>query len=238
MFFRLKASGLCSYLQIVESRRDGARVQQHVIATIGRADELAANGGLASLLASGARFCEQVLLLSALDDEHRAPQLGLRRIGAPMAFGRLWEELGCRAVLETLLAGRGFGFAVERAVFATVLHRLMASGSEVEIAVRAAETLEADGIPTRVLSVPCMDLFRAQPEDYRAAVLPEGPARIAIEAAARQPWDWLLMGERGDWRRCDFVGMTGFGASAPADRLYKEFGITAEDAAQKVKALL
>lgn len=115
---------------------------------------------------------------------------------------------------------------------------LMASGSEVEIAVKAAETLEADGIPTRVVSVPCMDLFRAQPEDYRAAVLPEGPVRIAIEAAARQPWDWLLMGERGDWRRCDFVGMTGFGASAPADRLYKEFGITAEDAAQKVKALL
>ena len=103
MFFRLKASGPRSYLQIVESRRDGARVQQHVIATIGRADELAANGGLASLLASGARFCEQVLLLSTLDDDQRAPQLGLRRIGAPMAFGRLWDELGCRAVLETLL---------------------------------------------------------------------------------------------------------------------------------------
>jgi hypothetical protein len=139
MFFRLKASGPRSYLQIVESRRDGARVQQHVIATIGRADELAANGGLASLLASGARFCEQVLLLSALDDDQRAPQLGLRRIGAPMAFGRLWDELGCRAVLETLLAGRGFGFAVERAVFTTVLHRLMVSGSD-----RACEKWMAD----------------------------------------------------------------------------------------------
>src|SRR5919112_2358737 len=139
MFFRLKASGPRSYLQIVESRRDGARVQQHVIATVGRADELAANGGLASLLASGARFCEQVLLLSTLDDEHRAPQLGLRRIGAPMAFGRLWDELGCRAVLETLLARRGFGFAVERAVFTTVLHRLMVSGSD-----RACEKWMAD----------------------------------------------------------------------------------------------
>ena len=139
MFFRLKASGPRSYLQIVESRRDGARVQQHVIATIGRADELAANGGLAALLTSGARFCEQVLLLSALDDDQRAPQLGLRRIGAPMAFGRLWDELGCRAVLETLLAGRGFGFAVERAVFATVLHRLMVSGSD-----RACEKWMAD----------------------------------------------------------------------------------------------
>ncbi len=139
MFFRLKASGPRSYLQIVESRREGDRVHQHVIATIGRADDLAASGGLASLLASGARFCQQVLLLSSLDDEQRAPHLGLRRIGAPIAFGRLWEELGCHAVLDELLAGRGFGFAVERAVFATVLHRLMVSGSD-----RACEKWMAD----------------------------------------------------------------------------------------------
>ena len=115
---------------------------------------------------------------------------------------------------------------------------LMSSGSEVEIAVKAAEALEADGIATRVVSVPCMELFREQDDDYRAQVLPEGPVRIAIEAAVRQPWDWLLMGERGDWKRCDFVGMTGFGASAPAPRLYQEFGITAEDTVAKVKALL
>lgn len=115
---------------------------------------------------------------------------------------------------------------------------LLASGSEVEIAVKAAETLEADGIPTRVVSVPCMELFADQDDAYRAEILPEGPVRIAIEAAVRQPWDWLLMGERGNWKRCDFVGMTGFGASAPADRLYKEFGITAEDTVAKVKALL
>jgi len=115
---------------------------------------------------------------------------------------------------------------------------LMASGSEVEIAVKAAEALEAEGTPTRVVSVPCMELFRDQDEDYRAHVLPEGPVRVAIEAAVRQPWDWLLMGERGDWKRQDFVGMTGFGASAPADRLYKEFGITPEATVAKVKALL
>ena len=115
---------------------------------------------------------------------------------------------------------------------------LMASGSEVEIALKAAEALEAGGTPTRVVSVPCMELFRDQPEDYRTQVLPEGPVRVAIEAAVRQPWDWLLMGERGDWKRQDFVGMTGFGASAPADRLYKEFGITPEATVAKVKALL
>ena len=115
---------------------------------------------------------------------------------------------------------------------------LMASGSEVEIALKAAEDLEAGGTPTRVVSVPCMELFRDQPEEYRTQVLPEGPVRVAIEAAVRQPWDWLLMGERGDWKRQDFVGMTGFGASAPADRLYKEFGITPEATVAKVKALL
>ncbi|SDL33607.1 transketolase [Paracoccus chinensis] len=115
---------------------------------------------------------------------------------------------------------------------------LMASGSEVEIALKAAEALEAEGTPTRVVSVPCMELFRDQPEDYRAEVLPEGPVRVAIEAAVRQPWEWLLLGERGSWKRADFVGMTGFGASAPADRLYKEFGITPEATVAKVKALL
>ncbi|PAU99026.1 transketolase [Paracoccus salipaludis] len=115
---------------------------------------------------------------------------------------------------------------------------LMASGSEVEIALKAAEALEAEGTPTRVVSVPCMELFRDQPEEYRTQVLPEGPVRVAIEAAVRQPWDWLLMGERGDWKRQNFVGMTGFGASAPADRLYKEFGITPEATVAKVKALL
>ena len=115
---------------------------------------------------------------------------------------------------------------------------LLATGSEVEIAVKAAAALEADGIPTRVVSVPCMELFRDQDDAYRAEVLPEGPVRVAIEAAVRQPWDWLLMGERGSWKRCDFVGMTGFGASAPADRLYKEFGITAENTVARVRALL
>ncbi|MCV2448740.1 transketolase [Paracoccus sp. DMF] len=115
---------------------------------------------------------------------------------------------------------------------------LMATGSEVEIAVAARETLEAKGIPTRVVSVPSMELFRDQPEDYRRQVLPKGPVRIAIEAAVRQPWDWLLLGERGKEKKAGFIGMTGFGASAPAPTLYKEFGITAEDTVALAKRLL
>ena len=115
---------------------------------------------------------------------------------------------------------------------------LMASGSEVEIAVEARDTLEAAGIATRVVSVPSIELFLAQDEAYRASVLPAGTVRIAIEAAIGQPWDRLLLGLGGSEAKSAFVGMTGFGASGPAPALYKHFGITAEDVADRAKALL
>jgi transketolase len=115
---------------------------------------------------------------------------------------------------------------------------LMASGSEVEIAIAARKMLEAKGIGTRVVSMPCMELFAAQPESYRKRVLPAGPVRIAIEAGVRQSWDRFLLGERGREARSDFVGMTGFGASAPAETLFEKFGITAENVVTKATALL
>ncbi|MRX51117.1 transketolase [Paracoccus sp. S-4012] len=115
---------------------------------------------------------------------------------------------------------------------------LMASGSEVEIALAAREALEAEGTPTRVVSVPCMELFRTQDEGYRREVLPAGTVRIAIEAAVRMPWDWLLLGEGGSEAKAGFVGMEGFGASAPAPKLYRHFGITAEAAADLARSLM
>ena len=115
---------------------------------------------------------------------------------------------------------------------------LMASGSEVEIALKAREMLEAEGIGTRVVSMPCWELFAAQPEAYRRRVLPPGPVRVGIEAASPFGWDRWLSGERGREAKSAFIGMTGFGASAPAERLYKEFGITAEAAAEQVRSLL
>jgi hypothetical protein len=139
MFFRLKTSGPRRYLQIVENRREGGTVRQQVVATVGRLDELASTGALAALLASGARFCEQVMLLAALDNPEHGPRLRTRRIGAPLVFGRLWQEIGCRAVIEELLAGRAFAFPVERAIFTAVLHRIMVSGSD-----RACEKWRAD----------------------------------------------------------------------------------------------
>jgi len=115
---------------------------------------------------------------------------------------------------------------------------LLASGSEVEIALAARDLLQAKGIGTRVVSMPCWELFEAQDEAYRKRVLPAGSVRVGIEAAARFGWDKWLTGERGNSKKADFVGMEGFGASAPIKDLYKHFGITAEAVAAKVEALL
>ncbi|WP_103333384.1 transketolase [Pseudotabrizicola formosa] len=115
---------------------------------------------------------------------------------------------------------------------------LMATGSEVEIALKARALLEGEGIGTRVVSMPCWELFAQQDASYRRKVLPPGAVRIAIEAGTRFGWDTWLFGEGGKRDKGDFVGMTGFGASAPAERLYAEFGITAEAAVAKAKALL
>jgi len=96
---------------------------------------------------------------------------------------------------------------------------LIATGSEVAIALQAAKLLADEGTRAAVVSAPCFDLFRKQPRDYQSKVL--GPApRVGVEAAIEGDWArWL--GDSGE-----FVGMTGFGASAPADVLYREFGIT------------
>ena len=115
---------------------------------------------------------------------------------------------------------------------------LIATGSEVEIALKARDALEAEGIGTRVVSMPSMELFAQQDEAYRKRVLPGGPARVAIEAGVRQGWDRWLLGERGKETKAGFVGMSSFGASAPMERLYKEFGITAENAVAVAKSLL
>lgn len=108
---------------------------------------------------------------------------------------------------------------------------LIATGSEVEIAVAAAELLAADGIAATIVSAPSFELFAAQDADYRRSVLGDVP-RIGIEAAIRQSWGSLL-------RENDaFIGMSGFGASAPAPILYEKFGITAQAIAEKAHALI
>ena len=116
---------------------------------------------------------------------------------------------------------------------------LIATGSEVEVAMKAKVLLEDAGIGTRVVSMPSMELFAAQELKYRRKVLPAGSVRVGIEAGLRAGgWDRWLLGERGREIKQAFVGMEGFGASAPADRLYEEFAITPQAVADKVKELI
>ncbi len=110
---------------------------------------------------------------------------------------------------------------------------LIGTGSEVPICIEAAELLEADGLPTRVVSMPCYDRFLAQEAAYRDTVLPPScRARVSVEAAATLGWDrWV--GPEGD-----SVGMHGFGMSAPQKDLYEHFGFTPENVAEKGKAVV
>ncbi|SDA77631.1 transketolase [Mesorhizobium qingshengii] len=109
---------------------------------------------------------------------------------------------------------------------------IFATGSEVEIALAARELLEKHGHPTRVVSVPCFELFDQQSDDYRRKMIGNAPVKMAIEAGIRQGWDHLI-GSDGI-----FVGMTGFGASGTIEQLYPHFGITAEAAAKAAEARL
>ena len=109
---------------------------------------------------------------------------------------------------------------------------LMSSGSELHLAKAAQNQLEAKGISTAVVSMPCMELFAEQPAHYRSEVLGDGTLRVAIEAGVSQGWYRWMSNEDG------FIGMRGFGASGPADQLYQHFGITVEAIVEAVEARL
>ncbi len=130
------------------------------------------------------------------------------------------ENLSARGAYQ--LAG------AERPALVTIF----ASGTEVSVAMEARAMLEAEGIGTRVVSTPCWELFAAQSTDYQAAVIGETEVRVAVEAGVSMGWARFI-GEDGV-----FVGMDGFGASAPAEVLYNHFGITAEGVAAAAKAKL
>lgn len=128
LFARVKKTGPYEYLQIVENRWEGKKSRQRVIATVGRMDELRAKGQIETLTRSLSRFSEKALLV--LSDRNEGIHAGAKKIGPALIFERLWKETGMDAILHRLLTGRKFGFAVERAVFLTVLHRLFPSGSD------------------------------------------------------------------------------------------------------------
>ena len=129
MFVRVKKIGAYEYLYLVENAREGGRHVQRVVKALGRRDEVEASGMLDALVASAARHSRRSIVLSRF---YRGELAELRRvsIGPDLVFGRLWRETGCAEVIRALLVGRRFGFDVERAIYLTVLHRLMVSGSD------------------------------------------------------------------------------------------------------------
>jgi transketolase len=132
------------------------------------------------------------------------------------------------------LSARG-GYILREAKGGTPRAILIATGSEVSLAIEAQERLEAKNIPTRVVSMPCTSLFDAQPEAYRAAVLGDelpDVIRLAVEAASTYGW------ERYVGRDGVIIGMTGFGASAPASDLFTYFGITTEAVVEAITSRL
>ena len=131
MFVRVKKVGPYQYLQIAQNRREGKRVKQSIITTLGRLDKLTSSGAIDQLLRSAARFAERLMVLAEHStDAHHSPDATVVSIGPALIFERLWRETGCQAVVRKLLATRHHHFDVERAVFMSVLHRLMVSGSD------------------------------------------------------------------------------------------------------------
>ncbi len=156
----------------------------------------------------------------ALSSTARPSGIALTRQGLPAVRTSYVEE--------NLCAHGAYELASESDAKVTIF----ASGSEVEIAMEAKAALDAKGHSTRVVSVPCMDLFDDQDADYKSAIIGDSPIKVAIEAGVRQGWDQFI-GNDGI-----FIGMNSFGASGPYKELYKHFGITAEDTVAAVEAKL
>lgn len=129
MFARVKKSGQNQYLQLVENRREGKKTVQRVIATLGRLDQMQAKGEIGNLVRSLSRFSEKIIMILSAQDNPDV-QATAKMIGPAIIFERLWKALGISKVIGNLLKERKFEFDVERAVFLTVLHRLLESGSD------------------------------------------------------------------------------------------------------------
>jgi transposase len=127
VFARIKKSGKYQYLQIVENRKEKGKVKQRVIATIGRLDRMQAKGRVETLIRSLSRFSERTMMILTGKSDVSAEAV---KIGPPIIFERLWKETGIGKAIKGLLQNRRFEFDVERAIFLTVLHRLMVSGSD------------------------------------------------------------------------------------------------------------
>lgn len=179
MFIRVKKIGQYEYLYLVENVRENGRHVQRVIRALGRRDVVENSDLLDGLIASAARHSRRSIVLSRFY-RGELPELRRRSIGPDLVFGRLWQETGCGEVLRRHLDGRHFGFDVERAVYLTVLHRLMVSGSD-RHAASWRETVDVPGAEGLTLD----HAYKAMSwlgEPITAHAADDGPARYMSEA--------------------------------------------------------
>ena len=176
MFVRKKTAGGRQYLQIVENRRDKGKVRQQVVATLGSIDDLRKSGRLERLLRSGARFCDEAILVSAAA-QGTVEAKAVRRIGPALVFDRLWQETCCKSVVSRFADARKHAFSLERALFLTVLHRLFGGGSD-----RAADRWCEDYAIEGVADLDLHHLYRAMawlgeelPKDQQDGATPFAP---------------------------------------------------------------
>ena len=183
---------------------------------------------------------EQLAMLRATPDVHvlrpadanetaAVWQMALERRDGPNALILSRQDL---PILPRNHSGVRKGAYVVREAQGEVRVILIASGSEVHLALEAAEALTAEGIGARVVSMPCMEAFRAQDKAYQDSILTPGVKRVAVEAAAPQPWyEWVGLDGA-------VIGMTGYGASAPAATLFEKFGFSSANVVKVVRDIL
>jgi Transposase DDE domain len=192
MFVREKRIGDYSYLYLVETVRENGKTKQRIIRNIGRKEMVDARGDLDRLARSAARLSQRSMIVSLIEDGS-VPDVMCRRIGAPLLFERLWRDSGCRTVVEELLVGRRFEFAVERAVFLTVLHRLMVSGSD-----RACEYWRDDYRLDGIADLQLHHLYRAMTWLGEELASAEQAARTLVPRCTKDLVEERLFARRRD----------------------------------------
>jgi hypothetical protein len=183
MFVRAQTNGDRTSLIVVENERIGGKIRQRVLHRLGRLDELLASGQLDALLASLGRFSNKYAVLGAHANGESLPTC-TRILGPPLLFERLWQQCGIGPVLRDLLRPRQFEFSVERAVFLTVLHRLMAPGSD-----RSAEKWKQGYAIPGADSLALHHLYRAMA--WLGEPLPEAQQQGATPFVVRTTKDWI-----------------------------------------------